>query len=276
MSDGPTCFPYLHGFDPDEQERLYRQAEFMEQLIYRDIDFSECTHILEVGCGVGAQTAILLRRFPHLKITAVDASETQLARAKDHLDQLPYARGRYAFQKMDAQALTFTGRSFDGAFLCWVLEHVPDPGQVLSEVRRTLQPGSKVAVTEVMNQAFFLDPYSPNVWKYWMAFNDYQLDNRGDPFVGAKLGNLMSSVGYGRVETTIKHVHLDNRRPEKRRQMIEDRRQLLLSAAEQLIKSDYVDEETVRAATKELEVVQHNPNAVIMDAFMQAFAQTGV
>jgi trans-aconitate methyltransferase len=104
MSDTPrTCFPYLHGFDSSEQDRLYRQAEFMEQAVYRDIDFSDRTHILEVGCGVGAQTAILLRRFPRLKITGIDASDDQLARAREYLASLPYAQGRYEILKMDAR-----------------------------------------------------------------------------------------------------------------------------------------------------------------------------
>jgi len=274
MTDTPrTCFPYLHGFDSSEQDRLYRQAEFMEQAVYRDIDFSDRTHILEVGCGVGAQTAILLRRFPRLKITGVDFSDDQLSRAREHLASLPYAQGRYEILKMDAKALEFKGKTFDGAFLCWILEHIPQPKQVLSEVRRVLKPGGRVYVTEVMNHAFFLDPYSPNVWKYWMAFNDYQLDTGGDPFVGVKLGNFLTSLGFRRVVTKIRTTHLDNRRPEKRREMIDERKDLLLSAAGQLIKAGYTTQEIVDEATKELESVQRNPDAVIMDSFMRASAE---
>ena len=273
MDTPRTCFPYLHGFDSSEQDRLYRQAEFMEQMVYRDIDFSDQTHILEVGCGVGAQTAILLRRFPKLKITGIDASDDQLARAKAHLATLPYAQGRYEILKMDAKALAFKGKSFDGAFLCWILEHIPEPKQVLSEVRRVLEPGARVYLTEVMNHAFFLDPYSPNVWKYWMAFNDYQLDTGGDPFVGVKLGNFLASVGFRRVMTRIHTTHLDNRKPEKRREMIDERKDLLLSAADQLIKANYTTEEIVKGATEELSAVQRHPDAVIMDAFMQASAE---
>jgi trans-aconitate methyltransferase len=274
MSDTPrTCFPYLHGFDSSEQDRLYRQAEFMEQAVYRDIDFSDRTHILEVGCGVGAQTAILLRRFPRLKITGIDASDDQLVRARQYLGSLPYAQGRYEILKMDAKALQFKGKTFDGAFLCWILEHIPQPKQVLSEVRRVLKPGGRVYVTEVMNHAFFLDPYSPNVWKYWMAFNDYQLDTGGDPFVGVKLGNFLTSLGFRKVATKIRTTHLDNRRPEKRSEMIDERKALLLSAADQLIKAEYTTKDIVEAATRELESVQRNPDAVIMDAFMRAVAE---
>lgn len=245
----------------------------MEPMVYRDVDFSECTEILEVGCGVGAQSAILLRRFPKIRITGIDMSDAQLATCRKHLGMLPYAQGRYDIQKMDATALEFTGRRFDGAFLCWVLEHIPDPKRVLSEVRRVLKPGGRLYCTEVMNHSFFLDPYSPNVWKYWMAFNDFQFDSGGDPFIGAKLGNILTSLGYRRIETRIVTTLLDNRRPEKRREAIRERKELLFSAEDQLIKAGLVTKEIVEAAHKELDSVQRNPDAVIMDSFMQTYAE---
>ncbi len=244
-------------------------------MVYRDVDFAECTEILEVGCGVGAQTAILLRRFPKIKVTGIDANDAQLETCRKYLETLPYAKGRYDIRKMDATALDFEGRHFDGAFLCWVLEHIPNTKGVLSEVRRVLRPGGRAYFTEVMNHAFFLDPYSPNVWKYWMAFNDFQFDTGGDPFIGAKLGNLLTSIGYRHVDTQIKTTLLDNRKPNQRRQSIGERKELLLSAAEQLLKAKYITEDILEAAKQELDSVQRNPDAVIMDSFMQAFAETG-
>lgn len=268
-------FPYLHGFDETEQARLQRQAEFMEPMVYRDIDYADCNKILEVGCGVGAQTAILLRRFPRIHVTAIDASDAQLETARKYLSGLAYAQGRYEVRKMDATALEFKGREFDGAFLCWVLEHIPQPVRVLMEVNRVVRPGGRVYATEVMNHSFFLDPYSPNVWKYWMAFNDFQFDTGGDPFVGAKLGNLLTKAGFRHVETNIKTTLLDNRRPHARTQALRERQELLLSAADQLTKSKFITPEILEACRKEMESVQRNPDAVIMDSFLQAFAEAG-
>ena len=269
-----TQFPYMHGFNEHEQNRLRHQAEFLEYAIYQDIDFSTCPQILEVGCGVGAQTEILLRRFPKISITGIDMSDAQLATCKKFLASLPIAKDRFQVMKMDAQAMDFEGGKFDGAFLCWILEHVPEPARVLSEVRRVLKPGGRVYVTEVMNSTFFLDPYSPNVWKYWMGFNDYQYDGAGDPFIGAKLGNLLMAAGFRRVQTNIKTMHLDNREPEKRRQTIAYWRDLLLSASEQLIEAKYTTREVVDGMTKELQAIEKNPNAVFMYSFMQASAVT--
>ncbi len=168
--------------------------------------------------------------------------------------------------------MDFEARSFDGAFLCWILEHVPDPLQILNEVRRVLRPGGVVYITEVINSSFFLDPYSPNLWKYWMAFNDYQFEGAGDPFVGAKLGNFLSKVGFQRIQTEVITWHLDNRQPEKRRKIIAYWADLLMSASDQLIKAGYVTQEVVDLGMEEMQKAQKNPDAVFLYSFMQAKA----
>ncbi len=266
-------FPYLHGFSDTEQARLRTQAEFAEFTIFQNINFSNAKKILEVGSGVGAQTEIILRRFPKVHVTGIDLNEKQVEAARKYLGSFPSTANRYEFHKMSADNLTFEPQSFDGAYLCWILEHVPNPAQVLSEVRRVLRPGSEIVVTEVMNSSFFLDPYSPNVWKYWMAFNDYQYDHAGDPFIGAKLGNLLTQVGYHQVKTEVKTWHFDNRQPALRKQAIHFWTDLLLSASDKLVEDKYVEQEVVDKAKEELGRVANDPNAVFMYSFMQAKAQ---
>jgi ubiquinone/menaquinone biosynthesis C-methylase UbiE len=269
----PGSGTYLHGFSALEQQRLFRQAQFTENVIYRDVDFSDAREILEVGCGVGAQTAILLRRFPNLKTTSIDSNHHQLKVAEDYLSSLSFASGRYTLLEMDGAEMSFESQMFEGAFLCWVLEHVPDPGRLLMEVKRVLKPGARLYVTEVMNSSFFLEPYSPSVWKYWMAFNDYQYEHAGDPFMGAKLGNLLTHVGFQHIQTRVKHWFFDNRHPEKRRVIIDHWTELLLSAAEKLIEAGYTTPEIVESAKTELKAVKSSPNAVFFYAFVQASAQ---
>lgn len=267
-------FPYLHGFSEEEQQRLRKQAQFGEYTVYQNINLSNVTDLLEVGCGVGAQSEIILRRFPDLKLTGIDRSSKQLSMAQQILAKTPYASGRFKLKEMDATSMEFSVNSFDGAFLCWILEHVPDPIRVLSEVRRVLRPGSTVYITEVMNSSFFLDPYSPNVWKYWMAFNEYQLAQSGDPFVGAKIGNLLMQLGYHDIHTEIKTWFLDNRYPQARKDCVEYWADLLLSASEQLVEANYVSNEVVEEMTKEMSKVANDPNAVFFYSFVQASAKT--
>jgi len=264
---------YVHGFTREEQERLYRQARFLEHRVHEGLPLWRAKELIEVGCGVGAQTDILLRRHPDLHITGVDASERNLTRARAHLKGLPWAKGRAIFEQGDAGALRFPADSFDSAFLCWILEHVPNPMLVLSETRRVLRPGSPIVCTEVLNATFFLEPYSPHTLSYWRAFNDRQLDLGGDPFVGAKLGNLLQAVGCQDIVTMVRPIHLDNRHPGERAEFLAYWSELLLSGAPGLQKAGLVSAATVAGMKRELQEVAHNPDAVFFYAFVQAWAR---
>jgi ubiquinone/menaquinone biosynthesis C-methylase UbiE len=263
---------YVHGFTRDEQDRLYRQARFLEHRVHEGLPFQRAKNLIEVGCGVGAQTDILLRRHPDLHITGIDASPPNLERARNHMATLPWAKGRAEFVHGDAGSMQFDADTFDSAFLCWILEHVADPLLVLSETRRVLRPGAPIVVTEVLNASFFLEPYSPSTLSYWMAFNDRQLELGGDPFVGAKLGNLLQAVGYRDIEVEVKPIHLDNRFPGERAEFIAYWTELLLSSAPGLQKSGKVSKATVESMKAELHEVAHSPNAVFFYCFVQARA----
>ncbi len=264
---------YLHGYTAHEQDRLYRQARFLEDAVHDRLPFRRCRQLLEVGCGVGAQTEILLRRFPELHVTGVDRNQANLARARRHLGARAWARGRFQPQTSTAETLPFAAETFDGAFLCWILEHVGDPARTLSEVRRVLRAGAPVVVNEVQNATFFLDPYSPNTLQYWMAFNDTQLELGGDPFVGAKLGNLLLAVGYTDIRTEIKSFHFDNRTPGERAEFLAYWSDLLLSGAPALAKAGKVSAKVVDGMRVELDRVARDPDAVFWYSFVQARAR---
>jgi ubiquinone/menaquinone biosynthesis C-methylase UbiE len=272
MAEKRTTKGYLHGFTDAEQERLVRQARFVEHRVHDRLPFRRARKLIEIGCGVGAQTEILLRHFPDLSVTGVDASKANLDRAVQRLADVPWADGRFEGVLADATSLDMPASTFDAAFLCWILEHVADPLQVLSEARRVLRPGSPIVVTEVQNQSFFLDPYSPSTMSYWMAFNDHQIEIGGDPFVGAKLGNMLQALGYRDIVTDVRTIHLDNRAPGERAEFIDYWSELLLSGAPGLQEAGKVSAELVAAMKRELDEVAHDPNAVFFYAFVQARA----
>lgn len=263
---------YLHGFTPEEAARLRRQARILEHRIHRSLPFHRAQHLLEVGCGVGAQTETLLRHFPQLFVTGVDASEPNLAEARRFLEAQSWADGRWELVLGDGARLRLPAGTYDAAYLCWILEHVADPERVLSEVRRVLRRGSPVAVTEVMNASFFLNPYSPATLAYWTAYNDRQLELGGDPFVGAKLGNLLLGLGYRDIATEVSSVFLDNRAPEERAEFLEFWTDMLLSGAPGLLESGRVSDEVVAGMKEELAEVAHDPDAVFLYSFVQARA----
>jgi ubiquinone/menaquinone biosynthesis C-methylase UbiE len=264
---------YLHGYRQEERDRLHRQARFLEPMVHDRLPFRRRRRVLEVGCGVGAQTEILLRHFPDLHVTGIDIQEDQLAEARRFLSTVAWAEGRYEIRRMDAEKLEVEPESFDGAFLCWILEHVPSPARVLGEVRRVLAPGSPIVCNEVLNATFFIDPYSPDTLRYWMAYNDRQFEMGGDPFIGGKLGNLLLSVGYRDVTTEVKTFHLDNRAPVERTEMLAYWTELLLSGAPALLEAGKVSQDIVDGMTRELDRVARDPNSVFFYSFIQARAR---
>ncbi len=263
---------YLHGYSPEEQNRLYRQARFLETSVFEKIDFSKQSRIIEVGCGVGAQTEILLERFPHLKIQGIDASEKQIERAKKHLASA-IKSGRVSLDVGDALDLPYPDDTFDGAFLCWFLEHVHNPIKILREVRRVLKANAVIYCNEVMNATFYLHPYSPATLQYWFAFNDLQWTLKGDPFVGGKLANYLLAAGYQNVSTEVIVHHYDSRTPKKRAQYIEDFMSHLLSGAPSLLEAGKVTPEVVGEMKQELARFKDESDAVFFYSWVQGRAQ---
>ena len=263
---------YLHGYTTKEQARLYRQAEFMEDWIYEHVRFPRESHIVEIGCGVGAQTQILLRRFPTLKINGIDISSQQLAAAKKHLKGHIQAR-QVRLHKANASKLPFAKNKFDGAFICWFLEHVPKPLEVLKEAHRVLKPGALIYATEVMHSSLFVEPYSPATLNYWFQLNDYQWSIKGHPFIGAELGNLLQAAKFKDIELEVKNLHFDNRNPEERQRFHQDFSEMLISAAPNLLKEGRVDEKLIAEMKRELKRAAASKKSVFYYNFMQAKAK---
>ncbi len=263
---------YLHGYDPKEQQRLIHQALFLEPYVFSGIDLEFTNNVLEVGCGVGAQTKIMCRRFPQLKIHGVDLSPQQLEAAKYYL-QDEITSGQVTLQQQDAQKLKLKGEKFDSAFICWFLEHVPQPLTVLKNVRKNLKSGSKIYISEVFNQTLFLEPYSPAFLKYWFEFNDYQCEIKGHPFIGSQLGNLLQQSGFVDIQTEMKPFHFDSREPKKRSSFIEYFYQILLSAEKSLLDNKRIDQKILNEMKKEVQAVKKSKDAVFFYSFVRATAK---
>lgn len=263
---------YIHGFTKGEQDRLFQQARVHEEAIFSNIDFKGCKSLLEIGSGVGAQTQILLERYPEATIQCVDASKEQAGRARVALKGA-IGEGRVKIDVADALHLPYPGNSFDGAFFCWLLEHVQSPVGILAEAKRVLKPGGVLFCNEVFNATFYLHPYSPATLKYWFEFNDHQWSLKGDPFVGGKLANYLMAAGYQNVTTKVLTYQFDNRMPKKRAAFIDYWTELLLSGAPNLLKAGRVTPKLVKEVSEEAEALKKAPDAVFFYSWILARAE---
>jgi len=262
---------YLHGYTKSEQGRLLKQASFLEEKVFDGIQFSKKhLKIIEVGSGVGAQTAILLKRFPHLNISCVDRSQEQLIAAQRNLKKL---QKKLKFFHADATALPFSKNEFDGAFVCWFLEHVSDVQGALKELKRVLNPGASVFISEVLNSTLHIDPPSPTIMKYWKKFNDHQLKIKGNPYVGLSLGNYLKETGFLEVQLNSKIFHLDSRDVTLKNKTLQYFEELLFSASDALTKVSKTSPKELAKLKNEFNVLRKNSKSVFYFAFIQAHAK---
>jgi SAM-dependent methyltransferase len=95
--------------------------------------------VLEVGCGAGRFTEVLLARGAH--VTSVDLSEAVDANA----DNFPIG-DRHRVAQADVRALPFAPRSFDVVFCMGVVQHTPDTEETLAALWAQVKPGGWLAV----------------------------------------------------------------------------------------------------------------------------------
>ncbi len=93
--------------------------------------------VLEVGVGTGLA---LPYYHPDKRITGIDLSTEMLAQARKRV-AAKGLRSIEALHEMDAEATDFPDATFDIAVAMFVASVVPNPRQLLAEMRRVVRPG---------------------------------------------------------------------------------------------------------------------------------------
>ncbi len=186
---------YIHSYGELEQIRLLEQAAFLESYIHKNLHFAQGETVLEIGCGVGAQISALLKRHSVSKITGIDISDLQIAKAREVLGK-DLITGKVELHIGSGDDLPFDDNSFDSVCIFFVLEHYHNPAAVIDEVRRVLKPNGRFFCTETFNSGFYVCPQDVLLADYWMQFNTLQRSYGGDPDIGIKLPNYMIDAGF--------------------------------------------------------------------------------
>jgi ubiquinone/menaquinone biosynthesis C-methylase UbiE len=110
---------------------------------------------IDVGCGNGAFTELLVEKCAPTEVNGIDPSEAQL----DFARKRPAAR-LAKFDRGDAMALPFPADAFDVAVMALVIFFVPDPAKGVAEMVRVVRPGGMVAAYawDMFGGGFTLEP----------------------------------------------------------------------------------------------------------------------
>lgn len=210
-----TAVGYVHGYSQDEARRLGDQADALAALLHAGTAYPAGSRVLEVGCGVGAQTVHLVAASPGAHIVAVDISDDSLAQARARVAALaaPGARRGVEWCHADLHDLPFAAESFDHLFVCFVLEHLPDPRRALAGLRRVLRPGGTITVIEGDHGSAFFHPDSAHAHAAIDCLIRLQSATGGNALIGRQLQPLLATAGYHDVVVRPRTVYADQTRP---------------------------------------------------------------
>jgi SAM-dependent methyltransferase len=165
---------------------------------------ADAVDVLEIGCGPGFVTALLLESFPRATVTGLDVDPTMLAYAREHVG----GTDRATFVEASAAASGLPGASFDVALARLVLQHVPSVRDVLLELRRVLRPGGRlIAVDSDFGCPTLFEPEPAFARELFGAAAEGQRRRGGDPHIGRKLPRLLREAGLTAIAVDAVVVH---------------------------------------------------------------------
>jgi len=203
---------YVHGRSEKEQTRLFDQANSLAELLHHDTRYPAGIRVLEAGCGVGAQTVLLLPNSPKAVFTAVDISLEAIQKARRLAAAVGV--GKVSFAQLDLYDLSFAQAAFDHIFVCFVLEHLSRPLAALERLKTTLKPGGTITVIEGDHGSAYFHPQSELASRTIQCLVEVQARLGGDARIGRRLYPLLNQAGFQDVRVSPRMVYVDDSRPD--------------------------------------------------------------
>ncbi len=202
---------YVHGYSKEESDRLVDQANILADILHNNTTYPKGSKVLEVGCGVGAQTLILAKNSPDSKIISIDISETSINMAKSLLKKEFISN--VEFQVADLFNLPFEQETYDHIFVCFVLEHLEDPINALKSLKRVLKKDGSITVIEGDHGSCYFYPESNEALKTWECLIECQKTLNCNPMIGREIYPLLKNSGFKNIQVLPKIVYVDSSNP---------------------------------------------------------------
>ena len=203
---------YVHGYSEREAQRLLDQAYSVRDLLHHDSSFPAGSRVLEPGCGIGAQTVTLASISPGALFVSCDVAMGSLEMAAERIQGLGLRN--VCLVRADLHEFPFVSRTFDGVFICHLLEHLEDPVGALRSLLRVVRPGGSVTVIEGDHGSCYFHPTSDEAVQAWRCLVRVQADLGGDSLIGRRLYSVMTEAGGADPVVSPRMVYADRNRPE--------------------------------------------------------------
>ena len=203
---------YVHGYSKVESDRLVDQANTLSDLLHNETEYPAGSKVLEVGCGVGAQTLMLANNSPDAEITSIDISEESINRARSLIKKNQISN--VEFQVADLFNLPFDDETFDHIFVCFVLEHLNDPITSLESLGRVLKKDGSITVIEGDHGSCYFYPETKEAIKTWECLIECQKQLDCNPMIGREIYPLLKNSGFNNIQVSPKIVYVDSSMPE--------------------------------------------------------------
>jgi ubiquinone/menaquinone biosynthesis C-methylase UbiE len=142
---------------------------------------------LEIGCGQGFGTELILDFFGANRVDAFDIDPKMIALASK---RLKYRENQTRLWVGDATAIRANDNSYDAIFNFGIIHHIPAWENALCEVWRVLKPGGRFYAEEVLDK-FILSPL-------WRNLLDHPLASRFDQ---NRFARSLEKIGFTLIAT---------------------------------------------------------------------------
>jgi SAM-dependent methyltransferase len=145
----------------------------------------------------------MARRLPQAKVIGVEPEDLLRAKAEKFVASQDLA-GRCRFLKGTGDRIPLDDDVVDFSYARLLFQHLPNPLEVLGEMRRVTRQGGIVAILDVDDRTNIIHPAPNGLEDLEKRIADAQAAAGGDRHVGRKLHGYMHEIGLQ--EVSVEHI----------------------------------------------------------------------